>query len=155
MIKVRSIMTSDVITITQEPSILEAAKLMLSKNVSSLVVVDKGKPVGIVSEIDIMRGVISKNKKIRDIMEHNFMEISPTTNFLDVSRKLRNSKIRRFAVMENGKLVGLITETDIVEATRDFTRADQIVQEVILGIFGLATAFFLFYASPLGASLFR
>ena len=56
--------------------------------------------------------------------------------------------------MENDKLVGLITETDIIETTRDFTRLDQIIQEVILTIFGLATAFFLFYFSPLGASIF-
>lgn len=154
MIKVRSMMTKDVITVSRDSSIMEAAKLMVSKTVSSLVVVDKGKPVAVVSESDVIKGLVSDKHKVREIMSTNFMSINPSTQFSEVSRSLRNDKIKRFAVMENEKLVGLVTETDIVEATRDFTRIDQIVQEVILGIFGLATAFFLFYFSPIGHSLF-
>ena len=155
MIKVKSMMTRDVITISKESNILEAAKLMISKSVSSLVVVDKEKPIAIVSENDIIKGIVSNKKMVRDFMGTNFMSISPYTKFSEVSKNLRSNKIGRFAVVDNEKLIGLITETDIVEATRDFTRIDQIVQEVILAIFGLATAFFLFYFSPLGATLFR
>ena len=155
MIRVRSIMTKDVITISKESSIMDAAKLMVSKSVSSLVVVEKDKPIAIISEKDIIKGVVSNKKKVKDVMSSNFMTISPLAKFSEVSKSLRNSKIRRFAVVENQQLVGLITETDIVEATRDFTRIGQVVQDVILGIFGLATAFFLFYFSPLGTSIFR
>ena len=155
MTEVRSIMTSEVITISRDSSIMEAAKLIVSKTVSSLVVVDKGKPIAIVSEKDLIRGMVSKKKKVKEVMSSNYKLIPPETKFSEVSRTSRDGKIKRFAVVENDKLVGLITETDIVEATRDFTRIDQIVQEIILGIFGLATAFFLFYFSPLGASIFR
>ena len=155
MIKVRSIMTQDVITVSKELSIMEAAKLMVSKAVSSLVVVDNSRPIASVSENNLIKGMFSNKKKVKEIMGSNFKTILPTAKFSDVSKNLRNNKVMRFAVVENDKLVGLITETDIVEATRDFTRIDQMVQEIILGIFGLATAFFLFYFSPLGASIFR
>ncbi len=155
MIKVRNIMTKNVLTITQNTSIMEAANLMTSKSVSSLVVVDKSKPIAVVSERDIIKGIVSKKTRVKDVMDKGFFIISPTTAFSEITKSLREKKIRRFPVVENEKLVGLVTETDVVEATRDFTRFHQIVQETILAIFGLATAFFLFYFSPFGASIFR
>ena len=155
MIKIRSIMTKDVITITPNSSIIDAAKLMTSKSVSSLVVVEKDKPIAVISENDIIKGIISKKMKAKDVMSKDFIIISPLTKFSEISKTLREKKIKRFPVVENEKLIGLITETDIIQATRDFTRFHQIVQEVVLAIFGLATAFFLFYFSPLGVSIFR
>ena len=154
MIKVKNIMTKEVITIQSGASIADAANLMTSKSVSSLVVVEKNKPVAIMSENDVIKGILSKKTRVKDVMSKNFIIISPLTKFSEISRHLREKQTKKFPVMENGKLNGLVTETDIVEATRDFTRFHQIVQEVILGIFGLATAFFLFYFSPLGASFF-
>lgn len=161
MIKIRSIMTKDVITIQQNSSIRDAAKLMTSKSVSGLVVAegglvvaDKDKPIAVISERDIIRGILLKKTKVKDVMSKNFVLISPLTKFSEISKSLREKKIQKFPVVENGKLVGLITETDVIEATRDFTRFHQIVQEVILAIFGLATAFFLFYFSPIGTSIF-
>ena len=155
MIKTGSIMTKQVVTISTSSSIMEAAKLMTSKSVSSLVVVEKNTPIAIVSEKDIIKGIVSKKTKIKDVMDREFIVISPMTKFSDISKSLREKKIKRFPVVENEKLIGLITETDIIETTRDFTRFHEIVQEVILAIFGIATAFFLFYFSPIGASIFR
>ena len=154
MVKIKNIMTRDVITVSGESSIKDAANLMASKSVSGLVVVDKNKTIGVISENDIINGVVSKKKNIRDVISREFITISPSARFNEVVRHLKEKKIKKFPVVENGKLIGLITETDIIEATRDFTRIHQIVQEVILAIFGLATAFFLFYLSPLRASIF-
>ena len=155
MIKIKDIMTKEVVTIAKSAGIIEASKIMSSKSVSSLVVIDKGKPVAVVSENDIIAGISSKKNKVKDIIKKDFIVISPLTRFSEIEKAARNREIKRFPVVENGKLVGLITETDIIQATRDFTRVHQIVQEIILAIFGLATAFFLFYFSPLGASIFR
>jgi len=154
MIKVSNMMTKDVVTISRNSSLKEAAMLMSSKSVSSLVVMEKNRQIAVVSENDIIQGTISKKTKISDVMSKDFIVISPSTRFSEISRSLNDKKIKRFPVVENEKLVGLITETDLIEATRDFTRFHQIVQEVILAIFGLATAFFLFYFSPVGASIF-
>ena len=154
MIKVKSIMTEDVVTVPRNSSILEAANLMAPKSLSSLVVVEKNKPIAIISENDVIKGIVSKKTKVEDIMSKEFMAISPLTRFSEITKSLREDKIKRFPVVENGKLIGLVTETDVIEALRDFTRLHQIVQEVILTVFGLATAFFLFYFSPIGASIF-
>ncbi len=147
-------MTKNVVTVSPSSTVMEAANKIKSKSVSSLVVVDKNKPIAVISERDIIKGVIAKKSKVKDIMSKNFMNISPATTFSAISKSLRGKNIQRFPVVENGDLVGLITETDIVEATRDFTRLHQIVQEIILAIFGLGTAFFLFYFSPLRTVVF-
>ena len=154
MINVRNIMTKEVVTVARASGLKEAAMLMASKSVSSLVVVEKNKPIAVVSENDIIKGISSNNPKVKDVMNREFMIISPLTRFSQINKSLREKKIKRFPVVENEKLVGLVTETDMIEATRDFTRFHQIVQEVILAIFGLATAFFLFYFSPIWASMF-
>lgn len=155
MIKVKSIMTQGAITIAKDSSLREAAELIISKSVSSLVVVEKNKPIAVISENDIIKGITSKKTKVRDVIGREFMVVSPLTKFSEISKCLREKKIKRFPIVENEKLIGIITETDIIETTRDFTRFHQIVQEVILTIFGLSTAFFLFYFSPIGASIFR
>lgn len=155
MIKVQNIMTKEVITISQAVSLLEAAKLMASKSVSSLVVIEKNKPIAVINENDVIKGIISKKTNVKDVMSKEFKIISLSTRFSEITKSLKEEKIKRFPVVENERLAGLITETDVIEATRDFTRFHQIVQEIILAIFGLATAFFLFYLSPIGASIFR
>lgn len=154
MIKIKNIMTENVVTISPSSSITEAADRILSKEVSSLVVVEKNKPIAIISRNDIIKGLVAKKTKVKDVMDMEFMVMPPLTNFSEIIKYSRNKKIRKFPIVDNGILVGLVTETDIVEATRDFTRFHQIMQEVILAIFGLATSFFLFYFSPLGASIF-
>ncbi|MBI4452273.1 CBS domain-containing protein [Candidatus Woesearchaeota archaeon] len=154
MIKAKNMMTKEVITISPNSSVLEASKLSTSKSVSSLIVLEANKPVAVVSERDIIKAVLSKKTKVRDIMNKNFLTISPNTTFYEITRTLREKNIKRFPVVDGNKLIGIITETDIVEATRDFTRLHQIIQDAILAIFGIATAFFLFYFSPLRAAVF-
>ena len=157
MIKIKNIMSSNVITVSKESSIMGAAKIMTAKSVSSLVVVvvEKNMPIAMITEGDIIKGILLKKTKVKDIMNKKFMTVPPKTRFSAISKASREEDIKRFPVVEHGKLIGLITETDIIEATRDFTRFHQILQDSILTIFGLATAFFMFYLSPFGKFIFR
>ena len=154
MIRAKNMMTKEVIAISQNSSVMEAANLLLSKAVSNLIVVEKSQPIAVISERDVINGILLKKSKIRDVMNKNFKVINPNTSFNEISRLLRQKQITRFPVVHDGSLAGIITESDIVEATRDFTRFHQIVQDVILTIFGIATAFFLFYFSPLKVLVF-
>lgn len=154
MIKAKNMMTKEVVTITKDSSVLEASKLLTSKSVSSLVVIENNNPVAVVSERDIIKGTLSKKTKVNDIMNWSFIVIPPDLTFYQITKMLREKNIKRFPVVDNAKLIGIITETDIVEATRDFTRLHQIIQDVILTVFGIATAFFLFYFSPLRTAVF-
>ena len=157
MIKAKTIMTENVITINESATITEAAKLMVNKHVKSLLVTKNNKPIAIVTENSLIKGALNKspNKvKIKDVMSKEFLIVNTNTSYSYIIKKLRQEKIYRFPVVENDKLIGIITETDIVDATRDFTRFHQIMQEIILVVFGLVTAFFLFFFSPLGQSVF-
>ena len=156
MIKARAIMTENVITAKEDATIEEAASLMMRKHVKSLIVTKDSKPIAIVTQKDLIKGSLNKNPgkvRIKGIMNKNFLAVNPDTNYLFIAKKLKEGGISRFPVVEHDKLVGIITETDIVDATRDFTRFHQIMQEVILAVFGLVTAFVLFFFSPLGQSI--
>lgn len=154
MIRAKNMMTREVIVISRGSSIMEAANLLLSKAVSNLIVMEKSKPIAVVSERDVITGILLKKSKIGDVMNKNFAVINSNTSFNEINRILRQKQITRFPVVQEGSLIGIITESDIVEATRDFTRFHQVVQDVILTIFGVATAFFLFYFSPLRMWIF-
>ena len=156
MIKAKVIMTENIVTINENASITEAAKLMINKHVSSLLVAKNNMPTAIIVKNDLIKGLLNKNPsniEVKNIMSKNFLVINPNTSYPYMLKKLRKEHIKRFPVVKNNKLVGIITETDIVDATRDFTRFHQIMQEVILAVFGLVTAFFLFFFSPLGQSM--
>ncbi len=156
MIKARSIMTENAITAREDATIADAASLMVHKHVKSLIVTKDSKPIAIVTQRDLIKGSLNKNPgkvRIKSIMNKNFLAVNPDTNYSLIAKKLKEGGISRFPVVEQDKLIGIITETDIVDATRDFTRFHQVMQEIILAVFGLVTAFFLFYFSPLGQSI--
>lgn len=156
MIKAKTIMTENVITVKEDVTIYEAAKIMLNKHVKSLVVAKDLKPMAIVTQRDLINGLLNENPGkvgIKSVMNKNFLVVNPDTDYSFIVKNLKERVVNRFPVVEHDKLVGIITETDIVDATRDFTRFHQIIQEAILAVFGLVTAFVLFYFSPLGQSI--
>lgn len=158
MVKVRSIMSRNVITVDEDANISDAAKLMAKKDVSCLVITKEKKPVAIINENDLVKAalLVRNNKlKVKNLMHRNYKIISPKTKFHEVEKFFNKDKIKRFLVIKDGLLVGIITDTDIINATRDFTRFHHIMQEVILAVFGLATFFFLLFFSPLGQSIFK
>ena len=125
MIKARTIMTENVITANEDATIYESARIMLNKHVKILVVVKGFKPIAIVTQRGLIKGSLNKNPskvKIKGVMNKNFLAVNPNTNYSFIIKKLKEGKISRFPVIENNKLVGIITETDIIDATRDFTR---------------------------------
>ena len=154
MIKVKKIMTRNVITVSKDTDLFEAEKIITAKNVGGIIVIEKGVPIGVIDQREIIAGILAKKKKIKDAMGMDFVVISPLTKFPELSEYVKKKNIKRFAVVDDGQLVGIITESDIVHSMRDFTRFDQTVQEIILVVFGLATAFFLLYFGPIGTSIF-
>ena len=87
MAEVRKIMTENVIVVSQSASIKNAAKLMKSKSVSSLVVAEKNQPIAVINEIDVIRGFVDKKKYVKDILNKEFIVISPSTKLHEVVKK--------------------------------------------------------------------
>lgn len=121
--QVRDIMQKNVITIEHDKSALDAAKLITEKDISFLVIVKDGKPIGVVTERDFVRKINSEDKQsskvsLSEIMSYKFRWVEPTTDIEDAVQKMLNNNIRRLIVLENQKLVGVITQTDLASFLR-------------------------------------
>ena len=120
---VRDIMIRDVVTINHEKTAKDAALLMAEKGISSLVVVKDDNPIGLVTERDLVRKVSTTDKKssevsLAELMSPNFRWVEPMTPIEDAVQKMLNKSIRRLLVLDNGKLAGIITETDLAKYLR-------------------------------------
>ena len=132
---VRDIMVHNVITIEHDKTAKEVALLMAEKGISSLVVVKDGSPIGLVTERDLARKVSTTDKKSSDvslseIMSSNFRWVEPMTPIEDAVQKMLNKNIRRLLVLDNGKLSGIITETDLAKYLRSKLLIDGALEDV-------------------------
>lgn len=118
-ISVKDIMTRNVVTVDIKSDVQKLAKKMLTYKVGSVIVTDKSQPVGIVTERDIVKKIVSKNLKaeeisIKDLMTTPLLTIPSTEDVNEVMQKMVKLEIRRLPVVEKGKLVGLVTDTDLI-----------------------------------------
>ena len=121
--QIRDIMEKNVITIEHDKSSLDAAKLISEKDISFLVVVKDGNPIGVVSERDFVRKITAEDQQsskipLSEIMSFKFRSVDPTTEIEEAVQKMLNHNIRRLLVLENEKLVGVITQTDLASFLR-------------------------------------
>lgn len=132
---VRDIMNKHVITISKEKTCLEAATILRDKDISFLVVVDQQGPVGIVTEADFVRKMVAQNKvpsqvTVSEIMSPKFRWVDPLTTIEDAVQKMLNNNIRRLVVLENQKLVGVITQTDLAAYLRSKLLIDETIKSI-------------------------
>ena len=123
MTQVRDIMEKNVITIDGTKNALDASVILKEKEISFLVILKEGKPEGIVSERDIVRKIAAENIKssqiqLEKIMSKNFKWVEPETEVEHAVQKMLNNNIRRLIVLEDEKLVGVITQTNLAEVLR-------------------------------------
>ncbi|WP_415283748.1 cyclic nucleotide-binding/CBS domain-containing protein [Candidatus Nitrososphaera sp. FF02] len=120
---VRDIMTKEIVTIDADRYALEAAKMMTEKGISSLFVVRDGNPVGIVSERDFIKKICAKELdvakvKAGEIMSKILTTATPDTPIEVAVQRMVNHKIRRLPIMDAGRVVGIITVTDLAKHLR-------------------------------------
>ena len=123
MSKARDIMQKNVITIELEKTAQYASTILKDNDISFLVVVEDSKPVGIVSERDIVRKIVAENKEaskiqLESIMSKKFKWVEPNSSIESAVQKMLNNNIRRLVVLEDENLVGVITQTDLTEFLR-------------------------------------
>lgn len=133
--QIRDIMNKHVVTISKDKTCLEAASLLKEKDISFLVVAEGQNPVGIVTEADFVRKVVAANKiasdlKVSDIMSPKFRWVEPTTTIEDAVQKMLNNKIRRLVVLEDQKLAGVVTQTDLAAHLRSKLLIDGTVRSI-------------------------
>jgi CBS domain-containing protein len=113
----RDIMTRKVYTISPEAGVQEVAQLLSGKSISGVPVIDReGRIIGIVTEADIIANVDRADLRVVDIMSSEVLVVSEETPVGEIARLLTERKIKRVPVMQGGKLVGIVSRGDIVEA---------------------------------------
>ncbi|MBI4167828.1 MAG: CBS domain-containing protein [Candidatus Aenigmarchaeota archaeon] len=121
-ILIRDVMTKNVVSINENDSVRVAAETMAKNRVGSLIVRSEFGPIGIVTESDIIKKVVSKNAdtestKVSEIMNTPMIFAAPEQNIIDAASIMITNRIRRLPIIQNNKIVGIITHTDIVRAS--------------------------------------
>jgi CBS domain-containing protein len=118
-IKVSDVMHKGLIVVDSNESIENAAKLMKENEIGSVIVMEKGKGVGIVTERDIVRRVVSAGKstkkKVKEIMSTPLRTIKESDNINKAISTMRKYEIKKLPVVDKkGRLIGIVTETEIL-----------------------------------------
>ena len=147
MARVRKIMLADVPTLEKEAKIGDAAKLLSRKESGCVIVVEGKKPIGIVTELDLIRNVISKGQSMKgavsSIMTSSVVQMSPNMKLDEALKIIDTKRFRKYPVVENDELVGLVTKKDVVNAISENVRFHRNIQNVVLVLFVLFE-FFVF-----------
>jgi CBS domain-containing protein len=119
IIKIEDWMSKPVTTVKKDDTVFDTVKLMDEHNIGVVAVVDKHKPVGIVTERDILRRVVCKEidihtTKVRDIMTDKVVTVHHDASLLEVTRLMSKNNFRRILVVKKEKLVGIVTAKDVI-----------------------------------------
>lgn len=148
--RIGDLMTTDVVTIGSEASLKEAARRMLKAGVSGLPVTEDGNLVGIITEADFVSeeaerrprrragllrffaheepDVPSRERNVGDVMTRDVYTVTPDDDHVEAARLMESTGVKRLPVVEDGKLVGIVSRSDLLKA---FVRPDtEIIEEL-------------------------
>ena len=128
-LKVEDIMVENVITIEERGTVRRAAELMNSHNIGCLVVVKGEKPIGIVTERDMLKRVILEVvdpvfTKVHEVMSKPLVSGKLGMSIEEASSLMREKKIKKLPIVQSRRVVGLVTTTD-------FVRSPQVIKIMI------------------------
>jgi CBS domain-containing protein len=122
---VKEIMNRNVKTVRPEDTVKDAVKVMNEQRIGALVVVSgTGEVVGILTERDILTGVVATGKsaddvKASEIMTPNIVTITPDMTLEEAADVMTENKIKKLPVVHEGRLVGIVTATDLIAYEKD------------------------------------
>jgi CBS domain-containing protein len=133
--QIRDIMEKNVVTIEDDKTALDAAHLISEKDVSFLVIMKNNTPIGVLSESDFVKRLAADDKKaseviVSEIMSSNFRWVEPETEIEDAIQKMLNNNVRRLVILDNNKLAGVITQTDLTGFLRDKLLVDKTIKNI-------------------------
>jgi CBS domain-containing protein len=117
---VREIMTVNVVTMPPDASIQEVTESMTKMGIGSIIIVEKERAIGIITETDIVRRLVAERRDpqttvAREIMSSPLIHVTPTTTLTEAMRVMFRSGTRRLAVLKNDSLAGVITSRDMIQ----------------------------------------
>ncbi|MEK6658899.1 MAG: CBS domain-containing protein [Campylobacterota bacterium] len=149
MTKVKKIMLANVPVLTKKAKISEAITLIGSKPHGCVIIVESKKPIGIITELDIVREIVAKgssvNKSLDTIMSSPVTTMLLDTTIEEANKIIDTKKYRKYPVVDRGNLVGLVTENDIVNSIGYNIRFHRNLQNLVLILFVLFEFFVVGY----------
>jgi CBS domain-containing protein len=129
---VKDVMNSPVITVDEDETTNNIAVTMDKGKIGAVIITSKeGKPIGIITERDLVGRVIAKNRKpdeirAKEIMTTPLITVDPETTISDAAREMRRKNIRRLGVFYKGNLAGIVSNKDLLSVMPELM---EIVQE--------------------------
>ena len=121
IILVRDIMAKNVKTVRTDDSVHDAVVKMNKFDVGSVIVTNNSRPVGIITSKNILNRVVEPRLdagtvRAKDIMSSPIITIEPDASVEDAAKLLAKKKIKKLAVMDRDKIIGVLSTSDIVRA---------------------------------------
>jgi CBS domain-containing protein len=114
----KELMNPNVVSVGPNATLKEVSELMSKQKISSVVVIDDGKAVGIVTERDFATKIMIKSylpdTKVSAVMSSPVIHVSPSQSVADIIDIMANKEIRKIPVIDNGKVVGIVSGTDFL-----------------------------------------
>ena len=115
---VSDVMVKDVMTVDEDTSVKEAAGVMDKFEIGCLIAVRKGKATGILTERDLLKRIVAESRdaaktKVKDIMSSPLVVVQPSMDLEEAIKLMFQVKIKKLPVVDDKRLVGLVTLTDI------------------------------------------
>ena len=135
-------MNTSVITISRDEDIYEAMRMMALNNITGLPVVDDdGTLLGIITEKDVLVLLCNRLEeasmdreigRVGDFMTRNVVCFDPEDRLSDIAECLSTKDFRRVPILDNGKLVGIISRRDVLRHLRELRQQDEVLKDSIL-----------------------
>ena len=125
--RAKDFMTKDVVVAHPEMEAYDAILLLLKHKISGMPVVDdRGEVVGIISERDCLKTLVNAQYHelptalVKDLMSTDPRTITPHTEFMEVAEVFLESGFRRLPVLDEGRMVGLVSRRDVLRVIKEF-----------------------------------
>jgi CBS domain-containing protein len=136
--KIKEIMTTDVRAVSANDSISEAANIMKQLDVGAVPVLDNHLLVGIITDRDLVLRAIAEGKnsdeRVSTIMTKNITTVSPDTDVHKAADLMASQQIRRLPIVENGRLVGIVSIGDMAVEDIFENEAGEALHTISMGV---------------------
>jgi transcriptional regulator with GAF, ATPase, and Fis domain len=146
-LRVGDVMSKDVVTVCPDETVVSAAKMISENNISCIVVVDNGNVAGILTETDFLKRVVAEGKdfdeiSVKEVMSSPVESIGSDLSVFEASRIMDEKHIKRVPVLGEGRLVGIVTQTDLIRVSASYgmwRNVGEIMSRDVVGIQSKAT----------------
>jgi acetoin utilization protein AcuB len=128
---VRSRMSKRLVTVSPEDSVANAGGLLAKHGIHHLPVVEEQRLVGMVTDRDV-RSARAKTRRVVDIMTAKLHVIGPDAFVDEAARRLRRHRIGGLPVVDNGRLIGMLTATDVLDAFVDLSGVREATTQLVI-----------------------